>query len=71
MYSRVAAKAALGGARQQSTSTALPNWFGVRINGKKVLVHPKATVLQACEEVRRAAALHARARAAPTRSLEQ
>ena len=41
-------------ARSQSSAasgaSALPSWVGVRINGNKVLVHPKASILQACEE---------------------
>ena len=40
--------------RAQSTAAASsappPSWIGIRINGRKVLVHPKSTVLQACEE---------------------
>lgn len=42
--------AAVAAVRHQSNATGLPSWVGVRINGKKALVHPKASVLQACEE---------------------
>ena len=50
----VMSRVAVASARAQSTDAAaagaLPGWFGIRINGRKALVHPKSSVLQACEE---------------------
>ena len=40
--------------RAQSTAAAAgpapPSWVGIRVNGRKLLVSPKMSVLQACEE---------------------